>query len=93
MATKKTTTLGTMSGERGTILVSGTDAVTRDFSTIVVHADAVIAELYYSGALSTNIIADLGLSGITLNQFEAIFCRQDKVFGKIKLTSGSVFTQ
>jgi len=83
-----------MSGSYGTKLVTGTDTETRNFTTIVGHADAVIAELYYASAATTNIIeTEMNMGGETLSQYEVLMCPKDKVFSSIKLTSGSVFIQ
>lgn len=83
-----------VSGSYGSVLITGTTAITRNFNTIVVHADAIIAELYYTSDLTTNIIETvMNLGGETLFQFECVFAPKAKTFGKIKLTSGSVFTQ
>ena len=88
-----TSTQMRMSGSYGTVCIKDTTAHTQTFTSIVGKADAVIEELYYTGALSTNIVEDLGLDGLTINQFDLIMCKYSKTFGKIKLASGQVFIQ
>jgi len=83
-----------MSGSYGTVLITGTTTITRDFTTIVGHADAVIAELYYRSDMATNIIETvMNMGSETISQYEVLTAPKSETFGKIKLTSGSVYTQ
>lgn len=80
-----------MSANRGSkLVVAGT--VTKDFYAFQADADAVITELYYKGALSTNIITDYMPAGGTLHQGSTIFINNtiNKTFGKIVFSSGQL---
>jgi hypothetical protein len=80
-----------ISGSSGSQLVTGTSTVSRVFNVLTINADAVIAEIYYDNDLSTNQATALGINGQTLSAGSIIFCKQDVQFGRIKLSSGSVF--
>jgi hypothetical protein len=85
------TSLERISGAVGSQLVTGTTTVTRVFSALSINADAVIAEIYYDNDLVTNQVTALGINAQTLSAGSIMFCKNDVQFGKIKLTSGSVF--
>jgi hypothetical protein len=80
-----------ISGSTGSQLVTGTSTVTRVFSALSINADAVIAEIYYDNDLTTNQVTALGINAQTLSAGSIMFVKQDVQFGRIKLTSGSVF--
>jgi hypothetical protein len=80
-----------ISGSTGSQLVTGTTTVTRIFNVLSINADAVIAEIYYDNDLTTNQVTALGINAQTLSAGSIMFVKQDVQFGRIKLTSGSVF--
>lgn len=88
------TGIETISGAKGGKGINDTTAVTRTFSVIVANDTTVIAELYYSDDLSTNLIGSgetkVLPTGFSLSAGIPLICRNDKEFGKIKLASGSV---
>lgn len=90
------TGIDTISGAKGGKGINDTTAVTRAFTTIVANAAAVIAELYYSDdtTFATNLIgngdAKVLPTGFSLSAGIPLICRNDKEFGRIKLTNGSV---
>lgn len=85
------TSLERISGAVGSQLVTGTSTVTRVFSALSINADAVIAEIYYDNDLVTNQVTALGINAQTLTAGSIMFCKNDVQFGRIKLSSGSVF--
>ena len=83
-----------MSGDDGTVAVAN-GSLTRKFHTAIVNeADTVITALYYSKdtSFATNLVSDLGLSGLALGAGQVIYCKGGETFGKITVT-GSVLTQ
>jgi hypothetical protein len=84
----------TISGAKGAKLITGVTAVTRNFNSIQMNGDTVIAELYYDEdtTFATNVAgsAYLNLAGNSIASGLIILAEAGKNFAKIKLTSGSV---
>ena len=81
-----------ISAPEGSYLQTGTAVNDEACNAFVVNEDAVIAEIYYDSdtAFATNLVSTLGLSGQTIVAGQVFFCRSDKKFSRIKLTSGSI---
>ena len=81
-----------ISAPEGSYLQTGTAVNDEACNAFVVNEDAIIAELYYDSdpTFTTNLVTTLGLSGNTLVAGQVFFCRSDRKFTRIKLTSGSI---
>lgn len=81
-----------ISAPEGSYLQTGTAVNDEACNAFVVNEDAVIAEIYYDSdtTFSTNLASSLGLASQTLVAGQVFFCRSDKKFTRIKLTSGSI---